>query len=83
MVERWLRIAFLGVVQIGVAYSLLSRGLREVSALEASLLVLLEPFLNPVWAWAVHGETLGPVTAAGAAVILLATAAHVAADRRA
>ena len=78
----WLRIAFLGVVQIGVAYSLLSRGLRQVSALETSLLVLLEPVLNPIWAWAVHGETLGPLTAAGAAVVLASTAGHVAAGAR-
>lgn len=75
----WFRIAFLGVVQIGVAYCLLSRGLSEVPALEASLLVLLEPVLNPIWAWLVHGETFGPLTAAGAGVVLLATAAHVAA----
>jgi drug/metabolite transporter (DMT)-like permease len=79
----WCRIAFLGVVQIGVAYCLLSRGLSAISALEASLLVLLEPVLNPLWAWAVHGETFGPLTAAGAGVILAATAAHVAAGSRA
>ena len=42
--------------QIGLAYGCLIEGLRGVPALEASLLLLLEPVLNPVWAWMVHGE---------------------------
>ncbi|HVE13125.1 MAG TPA: DMT family transporter [Elusimicrobiota bacterium] len=78
----WARIVFLGVVQIGLAYALLARGIREVPALESSLLVLLEPVLNPIWAWLVHGETLGPLTALGAAAIFGATTAHVAAGFR-
>ena len=42
-------------------------------ALEASLLLLLEPVLNPVWAWIAHGERPGAWSLAGGAVILLAT----------
>jgi drug/metabolite transporter (DMT)-like permease len=72
----WALIAFLGVVQIACAYVLLTRAVRSVRALEASLLLLLEPVLNPVWAWLVHGETPGPWSLAGASVILVATAAN-------
>jgi DME family drug/metabolite transporter len=69
----WGLIAFLGVFQIAVAYIFLLRGLERVRALEASLLLLLEPVLNPVWAWIVHGERPGGWSLTGGALILLAT----------
>jgi DME family drug/metabolite transporter len=79
----WALVAFLGVFQIGVAYLFLIRGLEKVSAFEASLLLLLEPVLNPVWTWMVHGERPGVWSIAGAAVILLATIAKSLMDGRA
>lgn len=66
-------IVFLGVFQIALAYFFLNRGMRGVPAFEASLLLLLEPVLNPVWAWLVHGERPGAASLLGGAVILLAT----------
>jgi DME family drug/metabolite transporter len=69
----WGLIAFLGVFQIALAYVFLLRGLERVRALEASLLLLLEPVLNPLWAWIVHGERPGGWSLAGGALILLAT----------
>ncbi len=79
----WSTIAYLGVVQIGLAYLLLSRGLAKVPALEASLLLLVEPVLNPIWAWIWHGEAPGPWAVTGGAVILGATAARTGWDFRA
>jgi DME family drug/metabolite transporter len=69
----WLVLAFLGIFQIGLAYVLMTRGIARVPALEASLLLLLEPVLNPLWAWLVHGEHAGPRVLAGGALILAAT----------
>lgn len=69
-------VAFLGVFQIGLAYVLLNYGLHHVGALEASLLLLAEPVLNPLWAWLVHGERPTPWALAGGAVIVAATLAH-------
>ena len=66
-------ILYLGVFQISGAYFFLTRGLRSVPVLEASLLLLLEPVLNPVWAWLVHGERPGPWSLAGGAILLVAT----------
>jgi len=66
-------ILYLGVFQIGGAYFFLTRGLRSVPVLEASLLLLLEPVLNPVWAWIVHGERPGPWSLVGGAILLVAT----------
>jgi DME family drug/metabolite transporter len=71
----WLFLAYLGVFQIAVAYIFLLRGIERVRALEASLLLLLEPVLNPIWAWIVHGERPGGWSLTGGAIILLATLA--------
>jgi len=69
-------IAYLGVFQIGIAYVCLTRAIRRVRALEASLLLMAEPALNPVWTWLVHGERPGGWALAGGALILGACAAH-------
>src|SRR5450759_1722321 len=49
-------VLFLGVVQMGISYVLFVRGLRVVPAAEASLIGMLEPMFNPLWAF------LGPVS---------------------
>jgi len=69
----WIMVVYLGAIQIGLAYMFLARGIRHVRALEASVLLLVEPALNPLWAWAVHGEVPGAWSLAGAAVIFGAT----------
>lgn len=76
-------VGYLGVFQIGLAYLFLIRGLVRVRAFEASLLLLLEPVLNPIWTWLVHGERPGVWSIAGALVILLATLLKAWADGRA
>lgn len=78
----WAVLAFLGVFQVALAYVCLTRGVRRVPAFEASLLLLLEPVLNPVWAWLVHGEEPGVRTLAGGGVILAATAVYTVAAAR-
>ena len=70
----WLIVIYLGVFQLGLAYVFLSRGIVRVPALQASLFLLVEPVLSPVWAWLAHGETPGPLAAIGGIVILSATA---------
>jgi drug/metabolite transporter (DMT)-like permease len=70
----WLIAIYLGVFQLGLAYVFLSRAITRVPALEASLFLLVEPVLSPVWAWLAHGETPGPLAVIGGAVILTATA---------
>src|SRR5262245_26486151 len=70
----WAVVVFLGVCQLGIPYLFLTRAAPRVRALEVGLFLLIEPVLNPIWAWLVHGETPGPVTLAGGALILGATA---------
>jgi drug/metabolite transporter, DME family len=66
-------ILYLGVFQIGLSYVCLTRAMRRVTAFEATTILLLEPALNPVWVWMVHGERPGAWPLAGGAVILTAT----------
>ena len=75
-------VTYLGVFQIGLAYVFMTRGVRGLAAMEASLLLLLEPVLNTIWAWLVHGEVPGPWSAAGAGIILLTTARYATTRRR-
>lgn len=65
-------VLYLGVFQIGLAYVCLTRAMRQVPALEASLLMLVEPVLNPTWAWLAHGERPSRWALAGGALILAA-----------
>ncbi len=69
-----LLLAYLGVFQVGLAYLAFSRGISDTPAIEASLLILLEPVLNPIWTFLVAGERPGPWAIAGGAVVLAATA---------
>lgn len=51
---------FFGSLQMGLPYLLMARSLRHVSPQEASTLSLLEPVLNPVWAYLVAPEKEKP-----------------------
>jgi len=78
----WAVVVFLGVCQLGIPYLFLARAVPQVRALEVGLFLLIEPVLNPIWAWLVHGETPGPATLVGGAVILGATAGRMIIDVR-
>lgn len=65
-----LALAVMGVVQLGIPYFLFSKGLETVSLQEASLIVLIEPVLNPIWVALVVGEVPSVATLIGGGVIL-------------
>ncbi|MGH7956045.1 MAG: DMT family transporter [Opitutaceae bacterium] len=70
----WVALLVLGVVQLGISYWLYARAIKHVTALEAVLIPVIEPILNPLWVlifmhekptrWAVFGGAivLGAVT---------------------
>ena len=72
--EQLLLLALFGVIQMGVPYWMMSRGLNSVSPQEAGMIALLEPILNPLWAYLVapERETFRPETWLGAGLILTA-----------
>jgi drug/metabolite transporter (DMT)-like permease len=69
----WAILVFLGFFQIALAYTLLVSALRHLPALEASLLMFIEPVLSVAWAWLAHGERPGAWAFGGAALILAGT----------
>ena len=60
----------LGVVQLGLPYLLYSRAIKHVTALEAVLLPVIEPILNPVWVLLVVAEKPSPLALAGGAIVV-------------
>lgn len=69
-VGDYLWVVYLGVFQIAVAYLFLTSAMGSVPALDASLLLLVEPVFNPVWAFLFLAEVPGRLTLAGAFLIL-------------
>ena len=65
-------ILFMGIFQLGLAYILYSIAIPHVPALEATIITVLEPILNPVWVMLFYGEKPGIRTIIGGAIVLLA-----------
>lgn len=72
----WLTVIYLGTFGVAMVFLLLSRAMKQVTAIETGLILLLEPALNPLWAWILQGENPGLPALAGGAIILSATAVH-------
>jgi len=49
-----------GVLQMAIPYWLFARGLRSVSPQEAGIITLIEPLLNPLWAYLITPEKDAP-----------------------
>ena len=65
-------VAATGAVQLAIPYVLFQLALRRVRPVDASLLILLEPVLNPVWVALATNEKPDAFTLAGGAAILVA-----------
>ena len=63
-------VAMMGVVQLGIPYWLFSKGLEQISVQEASLIVLIEPVLNPLWVALIVGELPSGATLIGGICIV-------------
>jgi drug/metabolite transporter (DMT)-like permease len=65
-------IVALGVVQLGFSYWLYARAIRQVTALEAVIIPVIEPILNPVWVFLASGEQPSRWALLGGAIVLSA-----------
>jgi drug/metabolite transporter (DMT)-like permease len=63
-------LAVMGIVQLGIPYWLFSKALEKVSIHEASLIVLIEPVLNPIWVAVAIGEEPAGITLIGGGLIV-------------
>ena len=60
----------LGIFQVGLAYILLSEGLKTTPPVTASLVSGIEPVLNPVLVAVFYHEMIGPVALTGATIVV-------------
>ncbi len=69
--SSWLGLLLLGVFQLGLSYIFYTIAIKKVSALEAILIPVIEPLLNPVFVLIFVGEIPGPWSLAGGAIVLV------------
>jgi drug/metabolite transporter (DMT)-like permease len=70
------RLLALGVFQLGLPYVLYATAIKYVTALEATLILLLEPVLNPLWVMLALSERPGHWAILGGALVLGAVLAR-------
>jgi drug/metabolite transporter (DMT)-like permease len=66
----WISLITLGVVQLGISYWLYARAIKHVTALEAVLIPVIEPILNPVWVLLMMGERPTRLSLVGGVIVL-------------
>jgi len=67
--DIWM-VSFLGIFQIAIAYAFFSSGLKRIYAVEASIISMIEPVLNPVWVLIGYGEVPSITAIIGGLIIL-------------
>jgi len=78
-----LSVIYLGVVQLGIAYSLFTVAMaRGVRSLDAGIICYIEPVLNPVWVFLVLGERPSEWALVGGVIIIVAVITHMLLDAR-
>ncbi|HUX61618.1 MAG TPA: EamA family transporter [Ignavibacteriaceae bacterium] len=70
--NNFLMVSYLGIFQIGIAYAIFSYGLKKVYAIEASLISMIEPVLNPLWVFLGYGEVPSFMAIIGGIIIISA-----------
>lgn len=74
--DAWVFMVLLGVVQFGLSYIFLSKGLDYVSPVTASLTSTIEPILNPILVAVFYGEKIGAAAVVGAVLVVGAAAVY-------
>ncbi len=66
----------LGIFQLGVSYILYTKAIPHVSAIEAILISVLEPLLNPLWVFWITGELPGRYALWGGMIVIITVVAR-------
>src|SRR5215217_3241623 len=75
--------AYLGIIQIGISYTLFTTGMaRGVRSLDAGIICYVEPVLNPVWVFLILSERPSQWAILGGAIIVAAVITHMLLDAR-
>ncbi len=68
----WGGVFLLGIFQLGVAYFLYTKAIKEVTGVEASIIPIFEPVLNPIWVLLMVQEVPSIRVVIGGLIILTA-----------
>lgn len=63
-------ILLLGVLQLAIPYLLYSRAIKHIRALDAAIISIIEPILNPIWVILIKGEPASRWSVIGGAIVL-------------
>jgi drug/metabolite transporter, DME family len=66
----FIRLLYLGIFQIGIAYAFFTYGISHVRAIDATLIAMVEPVLNPIWVFLGIGERPANFAILGGLIIL-------------
>lgn len=69
-------ILILGIFQLGIPYILYGMAITHVTALEATLVPVIEPILNPIWVALFRHELPSPYALVGGGIVLSAVLVH-------
>lgn len=76
-VQDAVSVVYLGVIQIGIAYTFFTLGMaRGVRSLDAGIVGYIEPVLNPIWVFLFLGERPSAWAILGGAIIITAVITH-------
>lgn len=63
-------ILYMGIIQMGFSYIFFTIAIKQLNALETSLIIFVEPIFNPVWVFLVIGEVPGDLALIGGALVI-------------
>jgi drug/metabolite transporter (DMT)-like permease len=63
-------ILLLGVLQLAIPYLLYSQAIKHIRALDAAIISIIEPILNPIWVILVKGEHASRWSIIGGGIVL-------------
>ena len=69
--SSWVGLLLSGMLQLGLSHVLYSVAIKHVTALEAILISVIEPILNPLWVLLIMGEVPGPWALLGGFIVLV------------
>jgi DME family drug/metabolite transporter len=68
--KNFLMVTYLGIFQIGFAYAIFTYSIKRIEGIEAGLIAMIEPVMNPIWVYLGYGEKPSPFAILGGLIIL-------------
>lgn len=68
--NNFLMVAYLGIFQIGLAYAVFTYSIKRIEGIEAALIAMIEPVMNPIWVYLGYGEEPSTFAILGGLIIL-------------